>query len=108
MAGLDISLERVSYNVNSGVLKIIDFGFSDWMSDGAHTLPLPYVAPEQINVPFPSLELEVCDRHILLAKIINNAVGVCWTRPLTFGDAEFFFIACFLEHFLFVQLKIHP
>jgi len=47
--GLDLALERICYNFESGVLKIVDFGFCDQNTDEGSTYSLPYVAPEQIG-----------------------------------------------------------
>jgi len=47
--GLDLALERLFYNFDCGVLKIVDFGFCDQNVDEEQTFSLPYVAPEQIG-----------------------------------------------------------
>lgn len=42
-------MEKVTYNFEHGVIKMVDFGFCKREADDSYTVSLPYVAPEQLN-----------------------------------------------------------
>ena len=50
--GLDLTLERVFCNMESGIVKLIDFGMVDATPTGTRLYALPYVAPEQLRQSF--------------------------------------------------------